>query len=85
MAITSSAKKVIRASERKRVFNVRAQKKIDVVIKDIRKFVTAKKKADAIKLIPTAYKAIDKAIKTNYLNKNAGARIKSRLVRGLNK
>ncbi len=85
MAITSSAKKAIRTSERKRVFNVRAQKKIDVVFKDIRKLVASKKKAEAVKLIPTAYKAIDKAIKTNYLNKNAGSRMKSRLVKSLNK
>ncbi len=85
MAITSSAKKAIRSSARKRIFNVRRQKKIDTVFKDIKKLVTAKKLSEAQKLIPKAYMAIDKAVKSHYLKKNTGSRMKSRLVKFVNK
>ena len=67
MAITSSAKKAIKASARKRIFNMRRKSAMDAVIKDVRKLVTAKKVADAKALIPQAYQAIDKAVKTHFL------------------
>ena len=85
MAITSSAKKAIRNAARKRIFNLRSEKKIDSAVKDIKRLVAGKKIADAKKLIPAAYKAIDKAVKTNFLKKNTAARMKSRLVKFVNK
>ena len=78
MAITSSAKKALRASKRKQVFNLRRKSAVDKVGTDIRKLVQAKKKAEALKLLPSLYQAVDKAVKTNYFKKNRGARIKSR-------
>ena len=84
MAITSSAKKAIRVSARKRIFNLRTQKKIDAVVRDIKKLATSKKLVEAKKMIPLLYKAI-KAVKTKFYKKNTAARMKSRLVKFLNK
>ena len=81
MAITTSAKKAIRASARKRVFNMRRKNAIDDITKKIEKAVRAGKAKDAAMLVPQAYKAIDKAVKTNFLNKNTSIRMKSRLVK----
>lgn len=79
MPITSSAKKALRASQKKRVFNVRRKETMNKAVRDIKKLVAAKKGDEAKKLVPLAYKAIDKAAKMNTLTKNAAARKKSRL------
>ena len=85
MAITSSAKKALRASKKKRVFNLRRKGAIETNLKDFRKLVVAKKKADALKMIPTLYQALDKAVKTNYLKANTASRLKSRAMASLKK
>lgn len=85
MAITSSAKKAIRSAARKRFFNLRRKNAIADVEKKIRRLVQDGKLSEANKLVPEAYKAIDKAMKTNFLKKNTAARMKSRLVLFLNK
>ena len=79
MPITSSAKKALRASHTKRVYNIRLKSGIDSSIKELKKFVTAKDKVGATKLIPAVYKALDKAAKKNYIKKNNASRIKSRI------
>lgn len=79
MAITSSAKKVIRSSARKRVFNLRRQKALTDASKSLLKALAAKDVASAEKLLPTAYKAIDKAMKRGVIKKNTAANKKSRL------
>lgn len=53
---------------------------MDAVVKDFQKFVSDKKVKEAIALLPALYKAADKAAKTNFIKKNAAARIKSRAV-----
>ena len=85
MAITKGAKKAHRASLRKRVFNDRRKIKMRSVVKDIKKLVIEKKHKEATIRIPEAYKAIDKAVKTGLIKKNAGSRKKSRLVAMINK
>jgi len=85
MAITSSAKKAIRASKKKRVFNLRRKGEFETALKDFRKLVVAKKKADAVKMVPTLYQALDKAVKTNYLKANTASRLKSRAMAALKK
>ncbi len=85
MAITSSAKKAIRSAARKRVFNLRRKHAMDAIEKQIRNLVKETKHKEALKLIPQAYAAIDKAAKTNYIKKNAASRMKSRLVLFVNK
>lgn len=81
MAITSSAKKAHRSSQRKRVFNVRRKAAIERVVKNIKKLVAEKKTDEAKKLIPLAYKAYDKAAKEHTIKKGAADRKKSRLAR----
>ena len=79
MAITKGAKKAHRASERKRVFNIRRRRAEHEVVKEVRSLATAGKPDEAAKLMPTAYKAIDKAAKRGIIKKNTAARKKSRL------
>lgn len=74
MAITSSAKKAYRASEKKRVFNLRRKRAMTSGIKDARKAMTKESLSDA-------YQAIDKALKRGIIKKNTAARKKSRLAR----
>ena len=54
-------------------------------MKKIKKLIVAKKTEEAQKLIPLAYKAIDKSAKTGVIKKNTAARKKSRLMRNLQK
>ncbi len=79
MPITSSAKKAQRASKRKHVYNLRRKKAVDTVVHDIKKLVKESKKAEAMKLLPKAYKAYDKAAKEKTIDKNTASRKKSRL------
>ena len=85
MAITSSAKKALRASRKKQVFNIRKQKTMKSAIKEVRALVVAKKKNEALALLPKVYAAIDKAAKTHVTSKNAAARYKSRISAAINK
>ena len=80
MAITSSAKKALRASKTKRVFNLRHKADIDKNLKSFRKLVAAKDKKGAEKLVPVVYKALDKAAKTGYIKDNTASRLKSRVM-----
>ena len=80
MAITSSAKKALRAGEKKRVFNLRTKAAIDTPLKQFRKLVVEKKAKEAKALIPSIYKAWDKAAKRNYIKKNTASRFKSRVM-----
>ncbi len=80
MAITSSAKKAIRAGDKKRVFNLRTKAAIDTPLKKFRKLISEKNSKEAIALVPTIYQALDKAVKRNYIKKNTSSRYKSRLM-----
>jgi small subunit ribosomal protein S20 len=81
MPITSSAKKALRASKRKRVFNLKRKNDMQSVIKEYKKLVSAKKTDEAKKLIPKLQKAIDKAEKRGLIKKNTASRKKSRLIK----
>lgn len=83
MAITSSAKKAIRASARKRVFNLRRKEALHDTTKAFMKAAAVKDASQAAKLLPAAYAAIDKATKRGTIKKNTAARKKSRLARVL--
>lgn len=85
MPITSSAKKALRASERKTVFNARRKKSVKDVTVEIRRLVRDGKAKEAEALVSKAYKAIDKAVKGKTLKKGTGSRKKSRLVKMVNK
>jgi small subunit ribosomal protein S20 len=85
MAITSSAKKALRASKRKRVFNLRRKTAIDTALRQFKKLIAAKKTSEAKALMPTLYKVLDKAAKTGAIKANTAARRKSRLMKALRK
>ena len=85
MPITSSAKKALRASDKKRVNNLRTSAAIEQPLKKFRKFVAAKSKKEAQALVPVIYKALDKAAKRNYIKKNTASRTKGRVMAALNK
>lgn len=80
MPITQSAKKAIRSSLRKKAFNDRRSKAMKAMIKKVEKTAKADKAA-AVKLLSSAYQAIDKAAKGGVLKKNTASRKKARLAR----
>ena len=85
MPITSSAKKALRAGNRKRIVNLRTRAAFDAPIKKFRKLVAAKSHKEAQALVSVIYQALDKAVKKNYIKKNAAARTKSRVMKALKK
>ena len=85
MPITSSAKKALRGSKKKRVFNLRRKDEMQNVIKEYKKLVLAKKTDEAKKLIPKLQKAIDKAEMRGIIKKNTASRKKSRLMKKISK
>ncbi len=79
MAITSSAKKAIRSSAKKHVFNLRRKDALHDTTKTFMKKLVSKDVAGAEKLLPMAYAAIDKARKRGIIKGNTADRKKSRL------
>ena len=85
MAITKSAKKAIRQSARRKEQNVVYKDKIKALVKEARALVSTKKMAEAKKLLPEIYKALDKAAKVGVIKKNNASRRKSRLTKLIDK
>jgi small subunit ribosomal protein S20 len=81
MAITSSAKKAMRVSERKRVFNLRRKKALYDAAKAFVRAAASGEAAQAARLLPAAYQAVDKAAKRGVIKANTAARKKARLAR----
>lgn len=79
MAITSSAKKAIRSSARKHVFNLRRKVALHDATKSLTKMLATKDVTGAEKLLSAAYKAIDKAKKRGVIKGNTADRKKARL------
>ncbi|MFA6190494.1 MAG: 30S ribosomal protein S20 [Candidatus Staskawiczbacteria bacterium] len=85
MAITKSAKKAIRQTARRKERNIVYKDKIKALVKEARSLVSKKKLADAKKLLPDIYKALDKAAKVGVIKKNNASRRKSRLTKLIDK
>lgn len=85
MPIIRSAKKALRSSKRKRFFNAKRKDAVYKSVKTFKKLVAEKKVTEAEKFFPTVQKALDKAVKTNYIKKNNASRKKSRLTSLLKK
>ena len=85
MPITKSAKKALRQSNVKRLFNLRRMKKMKELIKESKKLIKDNKKDEALKVLPETYKAIDKAAKRGIIKKNTANRRKSRLTKAIDK
>ena len=81
MPITSSAKKALRQSERRRLKNLKRRDAIVFIVRKIKKFVAAGKKDEAKALLPQAYKAFDKAAQRNVIHKKTASRKKARLTK----
>ncbi len=81
MPITKSAKKALRQNKTRRERNLRRFNVLRDTVKKIKKLMAENKKEEAIKLLPLAYKALDKAAKTGVIKKNTSARKKSRLTK----
>ena len=85
MPITKSAKKALRQNIKKRVRNIRKTKKMRNLLKEVKYLIVQKEVEQAKKLLPQAYKALDKAVKTGLIKKNTASRKKSRITKLVNK
>ena len=81
MPITKSAKKALRQSKGRKKRNLQRKRKIKDLIKEVRNLVVQKKIAEAQKLLPQVYQALDKAAKVGTIKKNTASRKKSRLTK----
>jgi small subunit ribosomal protein S20 len=85
MPITSSAKKELRGSKRKRVFNIKRKNDLKSTVKQVKTLVKTKSKKEAETSLSAAFKAIDKAMKRGVIKKNTANRKKSRLAKSIAK
>jgi small subunit ribosomal protein S20 len=85
MPIIKSAKKALRSSKRKRVFNLVRKDAISKNVKSFKKLISENKLKEAKEMFSKVQKAFDKAVKTNYIKKNTSSRKKSRLSKMLKK
>lgn len=76
-----SAKKALRQSKRRHARNLQKKRAFKDTVKQVRRLAADGKKAEAASLLPTAYKTLDKAAKTNVIKKNNASRVKSRLAK----
>lgn len=79
MPITSSAKKALRQNKTRHAHNIIKKEAYKKAVIKYRKAVAAKAMDEAAKLLPLAFKALDKAAKTKVIEKNKASRLKSRL------
>ena len=81
MAITKSAKKAIRQSQRRKVRNLWQRNKLKNLLKEVKTLISQKKTKEAKKLLPQVYKLLDKAAKTGLIKKGEADRRKSRITK----
>ena len=79
MPITTSAKKALRGSQRKRSFNSKKKELLGKAVKQVKKLVAEKKLKEAKAMMPQVQKILDKSVKTGLIKKNAASRKKSRI------
>ena len=79
MPITTSAKKALRGSKQKHVFNLKKKDQVSKTLKQFKKLVLEKNTKEAEKMLPLVQKVLDKATKTGLLKKNTSSRKKARL------
>ncbi len=83
MPITKSAKKRLKQDKKRRLLNLSYKRKMKKVVKEINDLAKEGKKGEAKKLLPEAYKAIDKAAKKGVIKENTASRKKSQLTRAV--
>jgi len=79
MPITTSAKKALRQNKTRHARNLIKKEGYKKAVVKYRKLVAAKTIDEAKKLLPTVFKALDKAAKSKVIEKNKASRLKSRL------
>lgn len=79
MPITTSAKKALRGSARKRNFNLNKKELINKAVKKVKKLISEKKLKEARDFMPEVQKILDKSVKTGLLKLNTASRKKSRI------
>ena len=84
MAIKHAAAKAIRKSAKNHAFNLKTRAEFKTLVKEARKLIAAGS-ADAKKAVAAAVKALDKAARKKVIAKNTAARLKSRLMKAMNK
>ncbi len=84
MPITKTAKKRLKQNEKRRILNLRYNRRMKKIVKAIRELIKGGKKKEGKKLLPDAYKIIDKAAKRGIIKENTAGRKKSRLTKALN-
>lgn len=85
MPNTTSAKKALRQSVRRKVQNVIRKETYKEALKELRKLVLAKKYAEAKAALPKLTQALDKAAKSHVIDKNKASRLQARAARLLQK
>ncbi len=85
MATSKSATKSYKQAERRRVFNLRVSRTLKSALKEVKLLISKQDKTAVEKMIPTVYKAIDKAAKRGVIKKNNASRKKSRLMKAIAK
>lgn len=79
MAITEGAKKALRVSKRRQVFNLRRKNEVDRAVKSLKKLIALGDKKGALEAMRKVQSALDKAVKGKTMKRNTAARKKSRL------
>lgn len=85
MPNTTSAKKALRQSIRRRARNIDKKEALKKVVKSYKKLITAKDLEAAKEQLSLVYKKLDKAAKTRLIKANHASRLKSRLTKLLGK
>lgn len=85
MPNTSSARKALRASARKRLVNLKRKSTLKQSIKNFKKAIKEQDKNKAKKMLILLYKTTDKIAKTGYIKTKKASRIKSRGAKLFNK
>lgn len=85
MPIKKSAKKYLRASQKRAAQNTKIKNAFKSAVKKLNELVKTGKIEDAKKIFPTVQKALDKAAKAGVIAKNTTARKKSRLLKMIKK
>ena len=81
MPIIQAQKKSVRQSEKRKVFNDRRRRAMRLAVKQIKEFVAGKNYKEANDLLPTAQKAIDKAVKRGVIKPNTASRKKAQVAK----
>jgi small subunit ribosomal protein S20 len=84
MPIKHSAKKALRQNKKRRLHNITYKTRIKNLTKRAVSLYVEKKRDDLAKIIPSIYRAFDKAAKIGILKKNTASRRKALIAKKLN-